>query len=274
MPEGLGDKGFARFEMINIKEIPLTFKCKGKQIAGVLHLPQRKNPPIAIMCHGWGSNKLGTWQGLFVKSAREICKSGFAVLRFDFRGSGDSEGEFGEQTIETVLEDLDCILNSLDKKYVNIDRIGLVGHSLGGKAAILEAAKDKRIKCLVLWSTPASQKDAFPTAFVEEIRDRKKLLLGDSGCWINARQLESYLRYDGLKIIRKVNVPVLIVNGSEDLSVFPSQSKKLYKNANRPKKLFVVKGADHAFLVDSCKKELFNVTIKWFDKWLTTLRGN
>jgi hypothetical protein len=254
--------------MIDIKEIPLAFKCKGKQIVGILHLPQRKNPPIIIMCHGWGANKLGTWQGLFVKSAREICKSGFAVLRFDFRGSGDSEGEFREQTIETMLEDLDCILNGLDKKYVDIDKIGLIGHSLGGKAAIIEAAKDKRIKCLVLWSTPASHKDAFPTAFVEEIRNRKKLLLGDSGCWINARQVESYLKYDGLKIIRKVNVPVLIASGSEDLSVFPSQSRKLYKNANRSKELFFVKGADHAFLNDECKKELFTITIKWLSEWL------
>lgn len=226
------------------------------------------------MCHGWGANKLGTSQGLFVKFARELCKSGFAVLRFDFRGSGDSEGEFAEQTIETMLEDLDCVLNNIDKDCVNINRIGLVGHSLGGKAAVLKVAKDKRVKCLVLWSTPASHKDAFSTDFVEELKDRKKLWLGDSGCWVNIRQVESCLRNDGLKIIGKVKIPILIVNGSEDLSVFPSQSKKLYKNANRPKKLVVVKGADHAFLNDECKKELFKITIKWFNKWLTTSRGN
>ena len=63
-------------------------------------------------------------------------------------------------------------------------------------------------------------------------------------------------------------MPVLVAIGSEDLSVFPSNSKKLYRNANRPKKLAFVKGADHAFLSDYCKKELFDVTIKWFNKWL------
>jgi pimeloyl-ACP methyl ester carboxylesterase len=253
--------------MIGIKEIPLAFKCKNQQIAGILHLPQKKNPPIIIMCHGWGSNKLGTWQGLFVKFAREICKNGFAVLRFDFRGSGDSEGEFGEQTIGTMLEDLDCVLNNLDKDLVNIDKIGLIGHSLGGKAAILKA-EDKRIKCLVLWSTPASQKNAMTIDFIDEVRERKKLLLGDSGLWINNKQLESYLKYDGLKAIRKVMIPVLVASGSEDLSVFPSHSKKLYKAANKPKELVFVKGADHSFLNDDCKKELFETTIKWFNKWL------
>jgi pimeloyl-ACP methyl ester carboxylesterase len=270
MPEGFGEERFGRFEMIVIKEIPLAFKCKNQQIAGILHLPQRKNPPIIIMCHGWGSNKLGTWQGLFVKFAREICKNGFAVLRFDFRGSGDSEGDFGEQTIETMLDDLDCVLNNLDKDIVNIDKIGLIGHSLGGKAAILKAAEDKRIKCLALLSTPASQKNAMTIDFIDEVRERKKLLLGDSGLWINKNQLESYLKYDGLKAIRKVRIPVLVASGSEDLSVFPSHSEKLYKVANKPKKLIFVKGADHFFLVDDFKKELFGITIKWFKKWFTT----
>ena len=254
--------------MICIREIPVAFKCKGKQLAGVLHIPKNNKHPVIIMCHGWGSNKLGTWQGLFVKAAREFCKKGFSVLRFDFRGSGDSEGEFEEQTVETMLEDLDCVLNNLDKNYVNTDKIGLIGHSLGGKISLLKAAKDKRIKCLALWSTPASHRDTTSTDLIEEIMDRKNLYLNDSGVWINAKQMESCLNHDGLKVIRKVNVPVLIASGSEDTSIFPSQGKKLYKNTNKPKKLVFVKGADHAFLNDACKKELFDITIKWFNKWL------
>lgn len=273
MPERSGKKRLGRLGMMPLKEIPLAFKCKDKHLVGIFHLPEKKNPPVIIMCHGWGSNKLGTWQGLFVKFAREICKNGFAVLRFDFRGSGDSEGEFEEQTVETMLEDLECVLNNLDRNDMDIKNIGLIGHSIGGKIAILKAAKDKRIKCLALWSTPASQKNAMTIDFIDEVRERKKLLLGDSGLWINDKQLESYLRHDGLEAIRKISIPVLVASGSEDLSVFPSHSKKLYKAANKPKELTFVQGADHAFLNDDCKKDLFDATVRWFEKWLTTSGG-
>lgn len=222
------------------------------------------------MCHGWGSNKLGTWQGLFVKAAREFCKNGFAVFRFDFRGCGDSEGEFEEQTVNTMLEDLDCVLDNLGKDYA---RIGLIGHSMGGKIAILKAAEDKRIKCLALWSAAASHNYSFSSDFIDEVKDRKKLFLGDSGFWVNDKQLESYLKHDGFKAVRKIRIPVLIASGSEDLSVFNSHSKKLYRNANKPKELIFVKGANHFFLDDNSKKELFALTIDWFNRWLTTPRG-
>lgn len=250
-----------------MKEIPIALGRDNKQIVGILHIPENKNPSLLIMCHGWGFNKLGTWQGLFLKAAREFCKKGFSVLRFDFRGSGDSNGEFEEQTVETMLDDLDCILDNLGKDY---SRIGLIGHSVGGKIAVLKAAEDKRIKCLALWSAAASHNYAFASDFVDEVRSRKRLLFVDSGLWINEKQLNSYLKNDGFKAIRKVRMPLIIVNGSEDLSVFPSHAKKLYKNANNPKKLVFIKGANHFFLDDNSKEELFKVTIEWFDKWLTT----
>jgi hypothetical protein len=254
--------------MMFLKEIPLVFKCKVNHIFGILHLPKRKNPPLIIMCHGWGSNKLGTHQGLFVKAARNLCKNGFAVLRFDFRGSGDSEGEFEKQTIETMLEDLNCILNNLDKNYVNTDKIGLIGHSLGGKISILKAAKDKRIKYLALWSTPVLHKEILSQAFVNEVRERKCLWLNDSGIAINIKQLESCLKNEAIKSLKKVRVPMLIVNGGEDISVPPSHAKKIYNNTNKPKKFVIIEGADHAFLNDEHKKILIRTTLSWFKKWL------
>jgi len=220
------------------------------------------------MCHGWGANKLGTWQGLFIKTARELCKNGFAVLRFDFRGSGDSEGEFEKQTIETMLEDLDCILNNLN--FIDTEKIGLIGHSLGGKVAILKAAKDKRIKCLAVWSTPALHQDVLSKAFVDEVKDKKYLWFKDIGYGIGIKQVESCLKYNALKALRKIKIPILIVNGSEDESVPPSHAKKLYKNANKPKKLVILKGANHAFLDN---KEIIKETKDWFNKWFTHYGG-
>lgn len=243
-------------------EIPILFV--EKEIFGVMHLPKIR-APLIIMCHGWGANKIGTWQGLFVKAAREFCEKGYAVLRFDFRGSGDSGGSFEEQTLETMTKDLNYVLNNLDRNDVDADRVGLIGHSLGGKAAI-KVAKNKRIKCLMLWSTPALHQDVFSKAFVDEVKEKKCLLRG--GFEVNINQLDSCLKFNGLNALREIRVPVLIVNGSEDESVPISHAKRVYECSNKPKKLVVVNGADHAFSSDENKKELIKETAEWFRKWL------
>ena len=241
-----------------MKELSVTFKCKNQQIVGIIHLAKKDSPTI-IMCHGWGSNKLGTWQGLFVKAAREFCKNGFSVLRFDFRGSGDSEGKFEEQTNDTLLEDLDCVINKVNSE------IGLIGHSLGGKVSILKAL-DKRVKCLATWASPALHKDVWPKAFIKEIEQRKRINYNDIGLSVTKKQVDSYLKYNAIKALKKVKIPFLIVNGSEDTIVPISQARKLYKNANKPKKLAIIEGANHAFL--NKDKELIKITLDWFEKYM------
>ena len=149
----------------------------------------------------------------------------------------------------------------------------LVGHSLGGKVALLKAAADKRIKCLVLWSTPALHQDILSKAFVDEVKERRSMWFNELGYGINKRQMESCLKHDGLKALRHLRVPVLVINGSEDTSVPASHARKMFKSANKPKKLAIIKGADHAFLNSEHKKEVFELTSAWFKRWLTTHGG-
>jgi pimeloyl-ACP methyl ester carboxylesterase len=241
-----------------MKEVPVTFRCKGQQIVGMEHVPDKKKPFTIIMCHGWGGNKLGTFQGLFVKAAREFCKNGFRVIRFDFRGSGDSEGNFGKQTNETLLEDLDCVMNSVGSD------VGLIGHSLGGKTAILKAYTDKRVNCLASWSTPIHE-DFFAKAFVDEIHQRKFIYFSDVGYGVSSKQVDSYLKHSVLKASKKIRAPFLIVNGGEDTSVYPSQARKIYKNANKPKKLSIIKGANHWYF--GKESGLVKLTLDWFKKY-------
>ena len=74
-------------------EKPVIFKNNlEKQLVGILHLPEKEGKfPAVIICHGFKGNKT---QRKFVGLGRELAKNGIVVLRFDFYGSGDSEGNF------------------------------------------------------------------------------------------------------------------------------------------------------------------------------------
>jgi alpha/beta superfamily hydrolase len=99
----------------------------GKRMAGVLHLPAgRGRAPAVLMLHGFTGHKVETHR-LFVRTARQLAASGLIVLRFDFRGSGDSEGEFEEMTIRGEVEDaLNALAFLREQRRVDTIRIGSI----------------------------------------------------------------------------------------------------------------------------------------------------
>lgn len=252
-----------------MKEIPVTFRSHGKQLIGILHLPRRKNPPVIIMLHGWGMGKAGNPQFTYVRFARELAKNGFAALRFDFRGVGDSKGVFKDYTLTTNLEDLSVVLKVVEKRHdIDCSQIGLLGWSMGGEVAILAAAKDKRINCVVTWAAPADLKDLWSEAQFTALRKKKIISDEWSGLPVFWSAVKENLKYVSYKSIQKLRIPVLIINGTEDELVPLTQAEKLFKNAEKPKKLVLIKDADHGFYQEKHKKELFTETLSWFKKWL------
>ena len=133
-----------------MKEKFVTFKSCGRNIHGMLHLPEKgKKVPCVVMCHGFTGTRVESHR-MFVKTARKLCSEGFAVLRFDFGGSGDSEGDFGDATVLTEIEDAcNAIKFILKEKNVLRDKISLVGFSLGGCVAASIAYKPEAQELLI-----------------------------------------------------------------------------------------------------------------------------
>ena len=103
------------------EERPLVFTNKrGQRLFGVLHLPASKERvPVVVMAHGFTDDKTGD-NRLFVKFARVASRHGLAVLRFDFAGSGDSEGDFSQVTINSELDDLLSAVDYVEEINANI----------------------------------------------------------------------------------------------------------------------------------------------------------
>lgn len=131
-------------------EQSITFGSHGVTLDGILYLPPAalsgERVPGAVMCHGYGSDKLA-----LENSARELAAEGVAVLTFDFRGHGTSGGKLDGSMVDDVMDAWDYLhaRSEIDHKCM-----GLIGHSMGAFSAILAAGKLKEARVLVTLACP------------------------------------------------------------------------------------------------------------------------
>lgn len=140
-------------------EKPVVLENLGQQMIGMLHLPEVPGPvPAVAIYHGFTGTKIEPHR-IFVKMARALNALGIAAVRFDFRGSGDSEGDFADMTVTGEISDAVKILDFLaGLPEVDASRLGILGLSMGGAVAATVAGIDERVKSLTLWSAVADFK--------------------------------------------------------------------------------------------------------------------
>lgn len=211
-----------------------------------------KNPPAIILVHGFTGFKDNY---LFVRFSREMCKAGFAVLRFNFYGTDSSEGEFTDTSIKEDISDIKAAIDFFEAQPIDKNRIGLVGHSMGGMVSIL--TNNERVRSLVLWAPSVNLyrdlSNVFGKDIVNEIEKRGNASLPKEEWgygWKVGKKFWDEIKEIGdvSERIKEVSVPLLIVQGDKDSIVPFSSSEKLYSLANKPKVLKKINGANHDFV--------------------------
>src|SRR5271169_5125313 len=213
-------------------ETPVVFESKGQQVVGMLHLPEGLGRfPAALLLHGFTGTKVEPHR-MFVKISRTLAEHGIASLRFDFRGSGDSAGDFEDMTIRSeTVDSLEAIRFLARHKRVNSRRVALIGLSMGGAVAAHVVAREKhRIKSLVLLapvaegegildelSTPEAVSSLAETGITEH-----------DGKLIGVAFIRQFAELRPLREVVKSSCPVLIVHGSKDQTV-PVHHGKIYE---------------------------------------------
>lgn len=225
-------------------EIQVSFPSQGEAVFGVLHVPEKTPAPGVIMCHGFTGHKAEAHR-LFVAAARDFARHGLAALRFDFRGSGDSAGEFRQMTVSGEIADAGAALGYLmGRPEVDPQRVGVLGLSLGGCVAASLAGRDPRVKSLVLWAAlghPGRLQERLAEAFGDsEVLDYEGWGLGRGFLddLVNIHPLDDARRYRG---------PSLIVHGENDASVPVSDAHDFREALGAGSRLHLIAGADHVF---------------------------
>jgi hypothetical protein len=274
----------------NFVEDQVTFQTEDSQLAGTLAIPEGRGPfPATIIIGGSGPfDRNGdvdprTGEALELSStyrdiAQALSREGFITLRYDKRGIGNSTGEGGDFP-EPSLRDLKAAVAFLkDNPSVDPERIALVGHSLGGLWALMEASEDPDIAAICLMATPAKP---YGEVLVEQIEWFVKAQGGNdtdvAAVVAQQRAIYDQLRsgelnpaamqpseryqYEFVKAImdiagadyaKEIKCPALILQGDKDLFTVIPQESVLLKQAfneggNKKVKLVIFRDLDHMF---------------------------
>lgn len=239
------------------------------RIAGCLHVPPlAKVRSGVIICHGFLGTKEGG--GRAVEFAQELAEEGYAVLRFDFSGTGESEGSFAQATLSGYGRDLAAAVHFMAER--GITRIAVIGRSFGGVVAICQGAVEQRIGGVCTWGTPWDIEGVLRRSLGDEAFSR--LARGETVTWRNEFGeyckhpvfLEDLRAFNVLERVRHISPrPLLVIHGEQDEIVPHQEAEVIYARANEPKQVVVVRGAGHQFLEH--QKEVREITLGWLKEW-------
>ena len=216
----------------------------GEKLAAALELPKGAPRAYALFAHCFSCSK-------DIKAAREIARSlkddGIAVLRFDFTGLGSSDGEFANTNFSSNVEDLVSAANFLRSNYAAPSL--LIGHSLGGAAAIVAGAEIDDIKGVAVIGAPSEASHV-----LEQIKDARgeieekgiaEVSLAGRPFTIKKQFIDD-LENDRVKIAAsKLKKSFLILHSPLDQTVGIENATELFIAAKHPKSFVSLDHADH-----------------------------
>ena len=249
----------------------VTFKSQGMQVVGILHLPDGHHGkvPAVVLFHGFTGTKIEPHR-IFVKQARALAQAGIAALRFDFRGSGDSEGEFSNMTLSGEVKDAQAALDYIrSRPGIDPSRIGVLGLSFGGAVASLLLGSDPNIGAAALWA-PVGYPDRIARQRHTAVATRQFKQMGCADYGGNAVGkcfFDDLPKHHPIRAITGTKAPILLVHGSKDRTVPPKVSRDYevaLKKARCSVVRHVVPRADHTFNSLSWEIQVLALTLEWF----------
>ncbi|MFH0962971.1 MAG: alpha/beta hydrolase [Planctomycetota bacterium] len=260
----------ARHHSTMIQE-PVIFENQGQKLFGMLHIPEPPHVPpfpALVMLHGFTGHKIEPHR-LFVKAARRFASEGILTLRFDFRGCGESEGDFEDLSVEGEVGDaLKALELVRGRGDVRQDRIGLLGMSLGGSIAACVAGTERdALCCLVLWAAVADPRRAFGAKAAGDIMANfgKRPVHDYFGNALSQGLLDELYVFRPLERLRGYASPAIILHGDADTSVSPDDAL-LYEeelSGRGDVELHMIRGSGHTFAGLAWEKELIDTAARF-----------
>ncbi|MBT8315790.1 MAG: alpha/beta fold hydrolase [Maribacter sp.] len=252
---------------MNLQKV--NFKNKeGQSLVGRLELPVNQHPHnYVIFAHCFTCNKnLAAIRNI----GKALTSNGFGVLRFDFTGLGESEGEFGDTNFSGNVEDLIAAADFLNGNYSAPTL--LIGHSLGGAAVIYAAAQIESIRAVATIGAPSNPQHVqhLLHSSLDEIAQNGKAIVNLSGrdFTIKKQFLDDLESKTLPKTIANLRKPILVMHSPQDNTVGIQNAEEIYKAAYHPKSFISLDGADHLLMNKKDSVYVGEVISGWAKRYL------
>jgi len=247
----------------------ITFPNKqGHQLSARLELPVDTRPHnFAIFAHCFTCSKNLLAVG---NISRALTQEGIGVLRFDFTGLGESQGEFGDTTFATNIQDLVAVSEYLETNYKAPTL--LVGHSLGG-AAVLRAKKHlPNVQAVATVGAPYDPEHVshLLKGDLSEIRQkgRGKVNIMGREFEISRAFLEELEQDEPHQIISSLKAALLVLHSPTDQFVEIDNATKIFKAAQHPRSFISLDNADHLLTQKADSLYVGAVIANWAMRYL------
>ncbi len=239
----------------------------GHELAARLEFPEGEIIGYALFAHCFTCNKNLT----AVKNiGRALNACGIAVLRFDFTGLGESEGEFENTNFSSNVEDLISAAKYLEENY-SAPTI-LIGHSLGGAAVIFAAHKILSVKAVATIGAPSSPQHVshlFKSG-IDEINEKGEatLLIGGREFSIQKQFLDDINEKNMDETVRNLKKPILVMHSPQDTTVGIENAAQIYQAAWHPKSFISLDGADHLLSNKKDSTYVGKMIANWAERYI------
>ena len=248
----------------------IEFKNKrGLKLRGFIHVPRHYSTAVVFL-HGFPGSGHGFTSS---RMLRVMQKKPYLFLTFSFSGSEGSEGKFEDKLMSAEVDDIRSAIDFLEREY-GFKRLVLAGISTGAIDAALYAYTDLRVSKLVLLGGVSDLKHSvrydFTDRQVYDFWKKGHIIYDCPEKWCHGKRLkkafyDEFFTLDIPKALQKYRKPILIVHGEKDEAVPLFNAQELYELVNKPRKLAVIKDADHRFSEPAHFKKMIKVLDKFID---------
>ncbi|EPR66416.1 bifunctional alpha/beta hydrolase/OsmC family protein [Cyclobacterium qasimii] len=218
---------------------------KGNELATSIDFPNHQKPKqFALFAHCFTcTSQLNAVRNI----SQALNNKGIAVVRFDFTGLGKSEGNFANSHFEANVEDL-LVVNKYITQHYQAPTL-MIGHSLGGAAAIVAAAKLDNIQAIVTIGTPADvehvTKQFEGQANDLGVEEEAEVVIGGRPFKISGEFINGFKKHNLPETIKSLRKPILVMHSPIDEIVGINNAHEIYHNARHPKSFVSLDNADH-----------------------------
>ncbi len=251
-----------------MQNLKVTFENRnGETLSGILDLPTEEPVAYALFAHCFTCSK-----NLRAASniARALNDERIAVLRFDFTGLGQSEGEFSDTNFSSNVDDLLAAVDFLDRKHGDVSI--LVGHSLGGTAVLQAAMHVDSVVAVATIGSPAEPAHVAKMfkGHEESLRENgeAEVDLGGRPFLVKQQFVDDLEQHDVQGSIGKLRKALLIMHAPLDNIVEIDNAADLFVAAKHPKSFVSLDSADHLLSNDDDSRYAGQVLAAWASRYL------